>query len=136
MLKILIIGGGFAGCAAADVLSSIKNTEIDLFEKADFLGAGNKTRWYGGHPYTFGPRHFLSPYEEAYKYLNQIVPIRLCPEHEFLSYVPEDNRFYAYPINMEDVRTMPDYDKINLELDSAGINKGSAGPTARTWEGS
>ena len=39
--------------------------EIDLVEKSPFLGAGNKTRYYGGHPYTFGPRpslHKMNPY--------------------------------------------------------------------------
>ena len=122
MLEILIIGGGFAGCAAAEILSTLENTNIDLIEKSNFLGAGNKTRWYGGHPYTFGPRHFLSPYEEAFRYLNEIVPIRLCPEHEFLSYVPGDNRFYAYPINMQDVKTMPDYPKISQELQQCKAN--------------
>ena len=116
MRKVLIIGGGFAGCAAAHQLSEVENLEIDLIEKASFLGAGNKTRWYGGHPYTFGPRHFLTPYEDVFKYLNDILPINLCPEHEFLSYVEKDNDFYAYPINMQDVRNMPEFEEINNEL--------------------
>lgn len=116
MPEVLIIGGGFAGCAIAHQLSTLNGFNIDLIEKASFLGAGNKTRWYGGHPYTFGPRHFLTPYEDVFGYLNDILPINLCPEHEFLSYVESDNRFYAYPINMQDVKTMPDYEVINEEL--------------------
>ena len=117
MPSVLIIGGGFAGCAAAHLLSDIPNISVDLVEKAPFLGAGNKTRWYGGHPYTFGPRHFLTPYDDVFSYLNNILPINLCPEHEFISYVEPDNRFYAYPINMQDVRTMPDYNQISTELE-------------------
>ncbi|MFM7820205.1 MAG: UDP-galactopyranose mutase, partial [Actinomycetota bacterium] len=64
-----------------------------------------------------GPRHFLTPYLETFEYLNAIVPIRRCPEHEFLTYVERDNAFYAFPINMTDVRTMPDYKEIQAEMD-------------------
>ena len=43
MTKILIIGGGFAGCAAADLISKkYPNYDITLVEKSSFLGAGNK----------------------------------------------------------------------------------------------
>ena len=99
--KALIIGGGFAGCSAAHQLSLLGGWDTTLVEKANFLGAGNKTRWYGGHPYTFGRRHFLTPYEDVFNYINEIIPIRKCPEHEFLTYVEQDNDFYAYPINMQ-----------------------------------
>jgi len=112
----LIIGGGFGGCSTAHQLEMQGGWDVTLVEKEGFLGAGNKTRWYGGHPYTFGPRHFLTPYENVFNYINQIIPIRLCPEHEFLTYVEKDDAFYAYPINMQDVRNMPDYEKIDLEL--------------------
>ena len=114
--RALIIGGGFAGCAAAHQLELQGGWEVTIVEKNSYLGAGNKTRWYGGHPYTFGPRHFLTQYEETYKYLNEILPIRLCPEHEFLSYVEKDHKFYTYPINMQDVKDMPDANIIQDEL--------------------
>jgi len=123
MKKALIIGGGFAGCAAAHQLELLGGYEVVLVERSSFLGAGNKTRWYGGHPYTFGPRHFLTTYEQTYEYLNSIVPLRLCPEHEFLTYVEKDNDFYAYPINHEDVMRMPDSKLIYDELENASINK-------------
>ncbi len=112
---VLIIGGGPAGLEAARGVADL-GYPVTLVEKEGFLGAGNKTRWYGGHPYTFGPRHFLTPYENVFNYINKIIPIRLCPEHEFLTYVEKDNAFYAYPINMQDVKKMPDYHKIDLEL--------------------
>ena len=114
--KALIIGGGFGGCAAAHQLEIQGGWDVTLIEKSHYLGAGNKTRWYGGHPYTFGPRHFLTPYQEVFDYINKIIPIRTCPEHEFLTYVERDNAFYAYPINMQDVRQMPDFEDINYEL--------------------
>lgn len=61
MKRALVIGGGFAGCAAAHQLSLLGGWDIDLVERAPFLGGGVKTHWRGGHPFTFGPRHFLTP---------------------------------------------------------------------------
>jgi len=117
MKTALIIGGGFSGCAAAHQFELLGDWDVTVVESASFLGAGNRTQWFGGHPYTFGPRHFLTPYVETFEYLNAIVPIRRCPEHEFLTYVERDNAFYAFPINMTDVRTMPDYKEIQAEMD-------------------
>ena len=114
--KLLIIGGGFAGCCVAHLFSNLDNWETTIIEKNNFLGDGVRTNWYGGHPYTFGPRHFLTPYDDVYKYLNEIIPLRSCAEHEFLTYVERDNDFYAYPINMSDVKRMPDYDLIDKEM--------------------
>jgi len=130
----LIIGGGFAGCCSAHQLELLGGWDVTLIESNSYLGAGNKTRWYGGHPYTFGPRHFLTQYEDVYSYLNSIIPLRLCPEHEFLSYVEEDCRFYNYPINMEDVRTMPDYPTISKELTAIETSNYSSVKTANNLE--
>jgi len=96
--KALIIGGGFAGCAAAHVLELQGGWDVTLVEKNSFLGAGVRTQWYGGHPYTFGPRHFLTQNEEVFEFLNKYCPLRRCPDHVFLSYVEEDGNFYNYPI--------------------------------------
>ena len=93
-IKALIIGGGFAGCTSAHELLKFKNIDITLIDNAKYLGAGVRTNFYGGHPYTFGPRHFLTFNKEVYKYLNKIVPLRSCSEHEFLSYVETDNNFH------------------------------------------
>ena len=106
--KVLIIGGGFAGCATAHELSKLDNLDVTLVEKSSYLGAGVRTFFYGGHPYTFGPRHFLTRNKEVYDYLNKIVPLRSCSEHEFLTYVEQDNQFYHYPLNVLDVEKMPD----------------------------
>jgi len=132
--KALIVGGGFAGCCAAHQLELLGGWDVTLVESNSYLGAGNKTRWYGGHPYTFGPRHFLTQYEETFDYLNKIIPIRLCPEHEFLSYVESDHRFYNYPINMSDVRTMPDYPAIKAELNNIKENNYRSARDARNLE--
>lgn len=114
--KILIIGGGFAGCAAAEFLKKIPRADLTLIEKSNTLGAGVRTYFKGGHPYTFGPRHFLTKQEWIFEYLNKIIPMRKCIEHEFLTYVENDENFYSYPIHEDDIRLMPESDQINKEL--------------------
>ena len=117
--KALIIGGGPAGCASVHKLNEIGGWNITLVDNANQLGAGVRTHYYGGHPYTFGPRHFITKNIEIYNYLNSIVPLRDCGDHQFLSYVEQDNNFYNFPIHMDDVRSMPDSDKILSELENA-----------------
>lgn len=120
----LIIGGGFAGCAAAHLLALQGGWDVTLVESAPFLGGGCKTMWYGGHPYTFGPRHFLTQNPAIYEYLNKYCPLRRCQEHMFLTYVAEDENFYHYPIHVDDIPRMPDAGDIHQELSvvRGGIN--------------
>lgn len=113
---VLIIGGGAAGCAAAHQLTLMGGWDVTLVEQAPFLGAGVRTSFHGGHPYTFGPRHFLTQNEKVYEYLNGVLPLRLCSEHQFLTYVKQDEAFYNYPIHVDDIERMPDKDKIKDEL--------------------
>ena len=115
-MKILILGGGMGGCSSAEMLSHVKGAKIDLVEKSKFLGAGVRTFFYGGHPYTFGPRHFLTTKIETYNYLKKFLKLRNCNYHQFKSYVEQDNQFYNYPINTDDIDQMPDKNKIKKEI--------------------
>ncbi len=108
---------------AARELSKNKNLDISLVEKGKFLGAGVRTFFYGGHPYTFGPRHFLTHNKKIYQYLNKIVPLRKCSDHEFLTYVESDNQFYHYPLHVTDLKKMPDKKKIKKELKKRSLLK-------------
>lgn len=123
MKNALVIGGGVAGCAAAHQLTQMGDWDVTLVEVAPFLGAGVRTFWYGGHPYTFGPRHFLTQNERVYEYMNSICPLRSCADHQFITYVERDNAFYSYPIHRDDIALMPDQDKIEAEMASV---KGAA----------
>ena len=116
MKKVLIIGGGFAGCASAHQLALQGGWDVTIVEAGPFLGAGVRTSWFGGHPYTFGPRHFLTQNEKVYQFLNHYCPLRLCADHQFLTYVERDNAFYNFPIHVDDVQRMPDREKIEQEL--------------------
>jgi UDP-galactopyranose mutase len=120
--KALIIGGGFAGCASAHQLALLGGWDVTLVEAAPFLGAGVKTRYWGGHPYTFGPRHFLTPKEQIFHYLNSYCPLRRCADHQFLTYVETDGAFYDYPIHRDDLPRMPDYGKIREELNAITLS--------------
>ncbi len=113
--KVLVIGGGFAGCCAAHLLSE-KGYQVTLVERANILGGGCRTFFYGGHPYTLGPRHFLTRKEHLFEFLNRYVPMRRIPDHEFLTYVERDPGFYHFPIHRDDICLMPDKEKIFEEL--------------------
>lgn len=139
MKTALVIGGGITGCAAAHQLSLLGGWDVTVVEAAPYLGAGVRTFWYGGHPYTFGPRHFLTQNEAVFAYLDALLPLRRCPEHEFLTYVEADEAFYNYPIHMDDITRMPDAAVVQGELKQlAGVAQardfeaywiGSVGPT-------
>ncbi|HZL59503.1 MAG TPA: UDP-galactopyranose mutase [Stellaceae bacterium] len=126
MKKALVIGGGFGGCAAAHQLELLGGWQTTLVETAAFLGGGCKTFYQGGHPYTFGPRHFLTNMIHVYEYLNTYVPLRRCNEHLFWTYVEQDQRFYHYPIHIDDIRSMPDAAKVLAEMDAAPGPSGAA----------
>ena len=129
----LIIGGGFAGCAMShQFLLHKENWNITIVEKSGDIGAGVKTHWYGSHPYTFGPRHFLTKNESLYEYIQGVIPMRRL-DHVFLSYIENDNEFYNFPMHMDDVKKMPDYDKIKNELDGLSDEKFSASNIEEYW---
>lgn len=118
MKKALIIGGGIGGAVAAIELSKRQGWSCTIVEASMRLGAGLRTHWVSGLPCTFGPRHFLTHDESCFSYINSIIPMRLCAEHEFITYVEDDCAFYSYPIHEDDVPRMPEADAINRELAS------------------
>ena len=120
MQKVLIVGGGIAGCATAHVLSLQGGCDVTIVERNKFLGDGVRTHWWGGHPYTYGPRHFLTANEAVYSFFNKYCPLRDCSEHQFISYIEADNQFYNYPITFSDIDRMPEAEQIRIELAAAG----------------
>ena len=117
MKTACILGGGFAGCAAAHQLEMDGGWDVTLIEASHQLGAGVRTSWHGGHPYTFGPRHFLTQCQDVWDYMNNICPLRRL-EHEFRTYVESDDQFYSYPIHEDDIPRMPEAGLIRCELDA------------------
>lgn len=121
MKKALVIGGGMAGCAAAHQLLLLGDWDVTIIECAPFLGAGNRTMRLGGHPYTFGPRHFLTQNEKVWSYFDALVPMRkFGGDHQFWTYVESDSQFYSYPIHADDIHRMPEAPQIGNELEARG----------------
>ena len=96
MKKATIIGSGFTGCMFAMMLKS-KKLDVAVIDKASFTGGGVRTFYHGGHPFTYGPRHFIGPEENmpAFEFLNKIVPMRHIKMN--LSYQQSDDFFRKLP---------------------------------------
>ena len=116
MKTAVIIGAGMSGCVPAMLLRE-RGWKVTVIDQADFTGGGVRTFFHGGHPYTYGPRHFLSPYPEAYEFLNRYVPLRDIKKINY-TFIEGDGAFYTYPIHEDDVGKMPESDLIQQELAS------------------
>lgn len=114
-MKAIILGGGVSGCVAANELDK-KGIDTIIIEKNSYLGGGCHTFFYGGHPYTEGPRPLSIMDGKAYDYINPIVKLRTFPLI-LDTYIERDKQFYGYPIHWDDIQIMPDRDKILQELE-------------------
>ncbi len=119
--SILILGGGVAGCTAAHLLNE-KGYKVTLLESAPYVGGGVWTRYYGGHPYTFGPRIFFTEDIEVIKHITKLIKIRQFFT-KTCTYVEKDQKLYNYPLQYEDLPLMPDYDLIKNQLDKQKIDE-------------
>lgn len=114
MKKVTILGGGVTGCVLANELTK-RNCQVTLIEKENYVGGGCRTFFYGGHPYTDGPRPLTYQDESAYQYINKIVPMKKF--HLVMdTYIERDASFYSYPIHEDDISRMPDKQAIYEEL--------------------
>ena len=113
--RVLVLGGGVSGCSATRELTA-RGYEVTLIERNNYLGGGCHTFFWGGHPYTEGPRPFSVTGDKIFDYINEIVPMRTF--HLYLdTYIERDRAFYSFPIHWDDIQSMPDKDKILKELD-------------------
>lgn len=114
-MKAIILGAGVSGCVAANELSK-KGIETVILEKNSYLGGGCHTFFYGGHPYTEGPRPLSILDGQAFDYINPIVKLRSFPLI-LDTYIEQDRQFYGFPIHWDDIQVMPDKDKILQEME-------------------
>lgn len=114
MSKILILGAGFAGCTVADLLTA-KGYRVTVIEGQAVPGGGCRANYYGGHPYTMGPRIFYTGDEAVIRQMESKVKIRHFVVRTY-TYVAADRKLYHYPIFAGDIADMPDRDKIEKEL--------------------
>ena len=114
MKRATIIGAGFSGCTLAMLLRE-KGWSVTVIEKENVVGGGVRTFFYAGHPFTYGPRHFLSPHPEAYEFLTKYVPLRDIDKINY-TFIEGDETFYTYPIHEDDISRMPEANQIRQEL--------------------
>lgn len=115
MSKVLVLGGGPAGCMATHFLTRLGHN-VTIVERDGVLGGGGRTHYYGGHPYNYGPRHFLTRNEKIWDYFNAYCPMKRYDGHEFLTYIERDQAFYHFPIHNDEIDQMPDAGRIRKEL--------------------
>lgn len=115
-MKAIILGGGVTGCVVANELNK-RGVETIVIEKNGYLGGGCHTFFYGGHPYTEGPRPLAVHDGKAFDYINAVVKLRTFPLI-LDTYIEQDQQFYGYPIHWDDIQIMPDREKILLELEN------------------
>ena len=118
MKKAVIIGSGFTGCMFAMMLQQ-KGWKVIVLDKSSLTGGGVRTFYHGGHPYTYGPRHFIGPEEnmKAFEFLNKIVPMRHIKKMN-VSYQQNEDLFASYPMHIDDVKKFKDSEKIFEELEN------------------
>lgn len=127
----VVIGAGFTGCSYAYFL--IKNGwDVTIVEKTHVVGGGVKTFFHGGHPYTFGPRHFIAPESSrpAFEFLRQVVPMREINKINY-SYQEPDDIFTTYPLHQDDIKRLSCSSAIEEEL---RILEASGESQARNFE--
>jgi len=89
--NVVIIGGGFTGCTYAYFCRQ-KGWDVTIVEKSALLGGGVRTYFHGGHPYTYGPRHFIAPETSrpAFDFLNAVIPMRMIDKINYSYQEPDD----------------------------------------------
>ena len=119
MKKVLILGGGVAGSSLCHFLTK-KNFDITIVEKLKKPGGLARTYTYGGHPYEFGPHIWFWPgglKSEINKTIHDLANGELYfIDRKLLSYIEKDNQTYKYPIHFDDVKKMPEKERILREL--------------------
>ena len=114
MKTATVIGSGISGCMYAWALRQ-RGWDVTVIEKVGITGGGVRTFSHGGHPFTYGPRHFLSPYPEAYEFMNKVVPMRDLKKINY-SFQEDLEGFFTYPPHEDDIKSLPEADQIHQEL--------------------
>jgi len=114
MKKALIFGAGFSGCTMAYLLGR-EGWDCTIVDKESQIGGGCRSFFYGGHPFTYGPRPYYGYSEKIFKWIDSFTTMRRFP-FALLSYIEQDRKFYSYPIHEKDIPKMKDRARIEEEL--------------------
>jgi len=112
--KILILGGGVAGCSCAYFLMK-KGYKVTILEKEDYLGGLSATHYYNGHPYEFGPHVWFWPNDDINDVIRELTNNELYEVDRKL-YTFTGTDLYRYPPHFSDIQNMSDKEDILKEL--------------------
>lgn len=112
--SVLFIGGGYANCCAARMLTDLGHTCI-IFERSDRLGGMAQSFYLDGLTYEFGP-HILANHgckQEVIDFLTRFIDVQdtTIDTASFL-----EGLYLSYPPNMQDVPKLREADIIIKEL--------------------
>lgn len=114
MKKVLIIGGGYAGCCAARVLKDSGHDAV-IFEKDDSLGGLAKSYKMDGMTYEFGP-HILANHNCEPHIIDFVRKFLEVGETSMETASFVQGRYLNYPPNIDDVKHLKEREKIEEEL--------------------
>lgn len=119
-MKVVILGGGPAGCAAAYMLKNRGVSDVTVVER-DRLGGCSYTQHYEGIPYEFGPQIMYTDEDRLRavfeKWLVQTPPP--TDDREYHPAVSIDGTLddpHDFPITIRNVMKLPDPGKVIYEL--------------------
>jgi len=127
-MKILILGGGPAGCAAAWYARQMGIEDITIVEKEDQLGGCARTRFYHRIPYEYGPQVLYTDEEDIQKIFEKFVSNKK-PRTEDGQYHPkvfidgDITNPHDFPITVANVLQQEDPAKVIYELYKINLDK-------------
>lgn len=125
-MKVVILGGGIAGCSAAYLLRNSGITDITLIEKGN-IGGCCRTYKCKGIPYEFGPqilytkeRYIQNIFEEFVS--NKTPNTNDNKYHPALSLDGKLDTIYDFPVSINNVTKLPQAKQIINELYHIDLN--------------
>lgn len=119
-MKVVILGGGPAGCAMAQQLAERGVTDVTIVER-EALGGCSRTQFYEGIPYEFGPQVMYTDEERLRRvferHLRQTPPPTADREyHPAVSIDGTIDDPHDFPITTANVLKLPDPTRVIYEL--------------------
>lgn len=127
-MKVLILGGGPAGCAAAYYLKQKGIGDITIVEKEGELGGCSRTRFYYEIPYEFGPQ-ILYTDEHDIRLLIETFVTNKPPRTDDKEYHPKvflDDSIddpHDFPITIANVLKLENPEKVIYELYKLNLDR-------------
>ena len=126
-MKIIILGGGPTGCAAAYFLQKKGNFDITIYEKAE-IGGCARTSFYEKIPYEFGPQIMFTDREYLRCVFERFLTCYL-PPNRFKKYkyavdiAGMMKNFHNFPITFRDIFRFKNRAEIICELCRANLKR-------------